>query len=315
MYTVHDDYGLQRAVNVMGATFLAKPASRMGLGEAIIGASRKFAERNIDKSKRILIAEDNESVREILQYQFSMLGVNVVFVENGVEALNAMATEEFSILITDLHMPELDGYGLVRSIRDSEKRVSNDDEPFPIIVLTADVQMSQRQAYLAEGFDECLLKPVSIGELRQLLIRWGLIDQGEALAAMEARVSEYREDDARAMKKEIKPPAVDLVVMEEQMGAVDKDTVEMLAMFPELTEPLIVEIRECYEAKDCAALENAAHSLKGSSRYASCMVLGDIASDLQDNAHELEMCGDLVLAIEDEFIRVQVEIQELSKKF
>lgn len=317
MYTVRDDYGLQHSVHLMGATYLAKPASRIGLGEAVLGAAKKEAHRKVDKSKRILLAEDNESVRDILQHQFSMLGVEVKYVENGTAAIHAMQEEDFSILITDLHMPELDGYGLVHHIRREEEKNGAEKENFPVVVLTADVQMAQRHAYLSEGFDECLLKPVSIGQLRQLLIRWGIIDEDEAIAAMEAKAQAFRAEDGQNLSQNAPQDdlTIDLKAMEEQMGAVDVDSVEMLGLFADLTQPLIEEIRTAFDSGNAKALEEAAHSLKGSARSACCMVLGDIAGQLQDDAHDLTKCQIHVEGIEAEFIRVKADIKTLVDKY
>lgn len=314
MYTVRDDYGLQHSVSLMGATYLAKPASRIGLGEAVRGAAKQDIHRKVskDKNSRILVAEDNESVREILEHQFSMLGVDVVFVENGVKALEAMAHETFALLISDLHMPELDGYGLIRKIREDEQATGS-EEPMPVIVLTADVHMSQRHTYLAEGFDECLLKPISIGQIRQLLIRWGILDENEAIRAMEERTNALR--NATPLGGDTVERAVDMDAMVEQMGAINADTVGMLCMFSELTQPLIDEIRQAHDVGEAKLLEEAAHSLKGSARSACCVMLGDYAARLQDDAHDISKCSTLVDDIEKEFARVQCEIQKLKEEY
>ena len=176
MYTVRNDLGLQHSLQTQGATYLTKPASRAGLGEAVRDAASKVAKMAIDGPTRLLIAEDTDSVRDILRRQLDKLGVEADFVENGARALEALKSGKYGILITDLHMPEIDGYGLVENIREEEKN-SSKQAHFPIIVLTADVQMAQRDVYMRHGFDECLLKPVSLGHFRRLLIRWGLLNE------------------------------------------------------------------------------------------------------------------------------------------
>jgi two-component system sensor histidine kinase/response regulator len=103
--------------------------------------------------------------------------------------------------------------------------------------------------------------------------------------------------------------------MEDQMGAVNADTVSMLGMFSELTLPLIEEIRANFEAGDAKALEESGHSLKGSARSACCMILGDFASDLQDKARDIENCGELVANIEQEFANVRTAIAKLQEEY
>jgi len=68
-------------------------------------------------------------------------------------------------------MPEIDGYQVIKEIRSMEDAETR----FPVIVLTADVQMAQRQTYMELGFDECLLKPISLAQVRRLMMRWGLL--------------------------------------------------------------------------------------------------------------------------------------------
>lgn len=322
MYTVRDDYGLQHSIRAMGATYLSKPASRVGLGEAIRAASLRDKNITLRNSRRVLIAEDNPSVTEILKKQISLLGVDATFVPDGKQAYDLLKKEEFGLLITDLHMPELDGYGLVTKIRAEESgmlEADNDnkaEERLPVIVLTADVQMAQRRVYLTEGFDECLLKPVSLGQLKQLLVRWGVVNENNALAQKDKTTGENNPaSEQRSNKASPKKPSVDLSRMKEQMGAVNADTIGMLGMFSELTEPLVEEIRTHFDNQDANALKNAAHSLKGSARSACCNILGDIASDLQDNALQLENCEELVIAIETEFENVQKEIAELLQEY
>lgn len=319
MYTVRDDYGLQHSLRAMGATYLTKPASRAGLGESVKDAAKKDAMIRIDGPARLLIAEDTETVRDILRRQLSMFHVEADFVENGRLAYEKLKEGKHGILISDLHMPEMDGYGLIQAIRADEK-AKGDGKHFPVIVLTADVQMAQRQSYLSEGFDECLLKPVSLGQLRQLLIRWGLLNEDDAIRAIDGIKSEPADagakgDDTPAAQANTKPPAIDLKAMEEQMGAVNADTAEMIEMFAEMTQELVDEIRGAFDAGDAHQLEESAHSLKGSARSACCMVLGDIASQLQDDAKDIGNCAHLVEGIEEEFKRVVIAAQELVDRF
>ncbi|HRQ60211.1 MAG TPA: response regulator, partial [Alphaproteobacteria bacterium] len=174
MYTVRDDVGLAHSLQALGATFLTKPASRAGLGEAVKNAASKVAGLSIDGPRRLLIAEDTQSVRDVLARQLEKVGMEADFAVDGREALEMLKSGKYGILFTDLHMPDIDGYQVVSTIRTEEK--TSGSTRFPVIVLTADVQMAQRETYMSHGFDECLLKPVSLGQLSRLLVHWGLID-------------------------------------------------------------------------------------------------------------------------------------------
>lgn len=306
MYTVHDDYGLQHAIRTLGATYLSKPASRIGLGEAVKGTARQGGVHALKGPRGLLIAEDTDTVRDVLKRQLAKLGgIEADFVMNGIEALDALKTGKYGIMISDLHMPEMDGYMLIREIRGREKA----DETlghFPVIVLTADVQMAQRQSYLKEGFDECLLKPVSLGQLRHLLVRWGLMTEDQGIASLESE----KKTPAKTFEKK---SAIDLEAMQAQMGGVNVETIEMVSIFCKMTQKLVARIRNAFNEQDAHNLEEAAHSLKGAARSACCAVLGNIASDLQEKAKTPKACGDLVADIEAEFKRVEAESAGLMK--
>ncbi len=302
MYTVRDDAGLQHSLQSLGVKYLTKPASRAGLGEAVKGAAKKSHVMSIDGPTHLLIAEDTESVRYILQKQLEKIGVEATFVHNGKEALEELKTEKYGLLITDLHMPELDGYGLVEQIRNAEEK-QKQDKHFPVIVLTADVQMAQRETYLNHGFDECLLKPVSLGQFRGLLIRWGLLKDEQTTEV--------------PSEKQKKPPhkisqALDVQAIEAQMGAFDEGIIEMLHMFIDMTRPLIQKIQEAHEEKDFHSLQESAHSLKGAARSACCIALGDFSAQLQDNAEKNIESVALIQNVVEEFDRADREIKNLK---
>ncbi|QQG36102.1 MAG: response regulator [Micavibrio aeruginosavorus] len=307
MYTVRDDIGMQHTLQSLGVTYLAKPASRIGLGTAVKDAALKTARVATNGPTRLLIAEDTASVRDVLRRQLEKLAIEADFVDNGREALTAYHTGQYGIIITDLHMPEMDGYDLVSSIRTEEagrKALGQglSTAHLPVIVLTADVQMSQRQVYLSHGFDECLLKPVSLGQFRRLLIRWGLLEHSEEPETVDSPPK------APIAPSGGLPPAIDKAAIRAQMGALDQGTIDMLGMFIEMTAPQIAELKDAQAHLDFIRLKELAHSLKGSSRSACCNVLGDIAAELQTASEEQRPAPHLVTQIEEEFARARAAV-------
>jgi len=311
MYTVRDDAGLQHSINALGAKFLTKPASRLGLGETVKASARQAPVMEYDGPQKLLIAEDTLAVEQVLKRQLKKLGAEADFVANGKLAWDAIQSGEYGILFTDLHMPEMDGYTLVRKIREREAE-NGADRRFPVIALTADVQLAQRHAYLEHGFDECLLKPVSLGQFRHLLIRWGVLheetgtDSGNMLDMVESETPErpVAVDDASAIDRN------EIVNL---MGAFDESAVEMLGLFVEMTEPLILQIQD--KVNDPPELGELAHSLKGAARSACCTRLGDLASDLQDKAgEEDDKCRELVREIALEFERVRQDVLKIQQE-
>jgi signal transduction histidine kinase/DNA-binding response OmpR family regulator len=308
MYTVRDDIGLKHSLKALGVSYLSKPASRVGLGEAIADAAKRIERHQAIGSKSVLIVEDTESIRDVLERQFKKLKIDVSFAPNGIKALLKMEKQEYGIVITDLHMPKMDGYELIKKIRHNTDINSPlySYQKAPVIVLTADVQMAQRQVYLSHGFDECLLKPVTYLQLKRLLIRWGLIEE-------ELSELGHEEHTQKSLPSDITAPAIDIDLVKTQMGEFNEDTIEMLKIFIEMTEPLLDTINSAYKHQDFYGLREAAHSLKGASRSACCNVLGDIAAKLQDGAEaEDKDCKKHIEDIELEFERAKKEIYSLK---
>lgn len=312
LYTVRDDIGLQYTTKVIGAKYLSKPASRLGLGEAVKGAARQKPANDYDGPRRLLIAEDTESVQDVLKRQLDKLGVEADFVTNGLTALEMLEKQEHGILFTDLHMPDMDGYELVKTIRAREESAGNSDthRRFPVVVLTADVQMAQRQAYLSYGFDECLLKPVSLGQFRQLLIRWGVLQEQEEQEASPAAPEASTEKPTAPKDDSGQPPALDLDAIKAQMGGFDQSVIDMLQMFIKMTEPQMAKIANAAEKNNVAEMRELAHSLKGAARSAGCMPLGNAASTAQSEAEQDNKINpDTMATIQAEFARAKEAIE------
>ena len=300
MYTVRDDVGLAHSLHSLGAHYLTKPASRRGLGEAVKHAAHQH-KGDIVENARLLVAEDTDSVRDIIRRQMEHLGSNATFVSNGKEALDALESGDFNLLITDLHMPELDGYEVVNCIREGKASV---EEDFPVIALTADVQLTQRENYMSHGFDEYLLKPVTIGQLRGLLVRWHLLD-----------VKGIREDAPKEnVAAKVKTSSIDQDGLLEQIGALDERTRDMMYMFVDMTAPVIDKINQVLKDGDGKQLSELGHSLKGAARSACCTKLGELAAHLQDHGNTHDDCSKCVEDINAEFLRVKADIKKLFPK-
>jgi two-component system cell cycle response regulator DivK len=103
----------------------------------------------------VLIAEDNPVNRELLRELLETRGHSVVEACNGEEALHLIAQSRPDILLLDLDMPVLDGFGAVRKIRENP-----DLAAFPVLAVTAYAMQGDREKVLTSGFDGYLSKPI-----------------------------------------------------------------------------------------------------------------------------------------------------------
>ena len=297
MYTVFDSPEIQETLKSLGALHVAKPASRLGLGQAVETLTNKVQYEQYKGSRKVLIAEDTPIIQDVIKRQLEYLHfTDYVMVSNGVEALNAMQKQEFGLILADLHMPEMDGYQLVEKLRHSEQFSS-----LPIIALTADVQLSNAQAYLKHGFNECLVK-VSIAQLRRMLLRWGILE--------DVQVKMQRSSALPSLNKNI----IDEKAFIKQLGVFDRNSLEALELFVRLAPPLLDGIGDAIHQEDGEKLRDLAHALKGSARAVCCPELGNLAETLQDSiAKESDTLKHLVAEIEKAFKTVEGEVKRLSR--
>lgn len=263
-------------------------------------------------SGRVLIAEDTPAIRQILEVQVKGLGIDVDFVENGKQAVEKLQRGRYALVISDLHMPEMDGYGLVHEWRAREnKRGKN--EHLPIVALTADVLIGDASKFISEGFDDYVAKPVSRDALRNLITKWltrgrGILGDGAVEAAPEE--STVQAESATALVAPAAMPAgEDTPVVHarliEILGMDDADILkEAMQIFIETANETFAGVEQGYANHDSAAVKGPAHSLKGSARMAGAIVLGDIAAELDSAAKAGEFIPDRLEACRQELERV-----------
>jgi two-component system, NarL family, sensor histidine kinase EvgS len=115
---------------------------------------------------RVLVAEDHPTNRQLLEQRLHDLGLQVHACTDGRQALQAWQAQSFQLVITDCHMPEMDGFALARAIRADP---CSQRARVPIIALTASVLDRTREACRDAGIDHFLAKPTEVRELRALL--------------------------------------------------------------------------------------------------------------------------------------------------
>ena len=118
----------------------------------------------------VLVVDDHPINRMLLKQQLGLLGLHPDAAADGVEALALWQSHHYDLIITDCHMPEMDGYELTRTIRDIEKK--SGARPIPIIAWTANVLAEEEQHCRAAGMDDILTKPTELADLRAKLLNW-----------------------------------------------------------------------------------------------------------------------------------------------
>ena len=127
---------------------------------------------------KILIAEDDRELRQLFSHVLTKHGYTVTGVANGQQALDAMDTGYFDMIISDIMMPEMDGYEFVRQLREAGNAT-------PILMITAKDAFDDMRIGFQSGVDDYMIKPINVNEM---VLRVG------ALLRRARMISERRQD-------------------------------------------------------------------------------------------------------------------------
>jgi CheY-like chemotaxis protein len=148
-----------------GSTFrLSFKAQEAAAAPALTPASAsqprtETAKRSL-RGTRVLLTDDNAINRQVIKLFLAPQGCDIIEATNGKEALDKIATNEFDIVLLDVHMPVMDGKEAIVRIRNNDKFAD-----LPVIALTADAMSGDREKYLALGMTDYVSKPVDQREL------------------------------------------------------------------------------------------------------------------------------------------------------
>jgi PAS domain S-box-containing protein len=146
---------------VLPCTIPASPLDRPA-------AIRRDPAARMQRRASILIAEDNDINRELVTQMLTRLGHDATTAANGREALAVAQTRVFDLILMDIQMPEMDGVSAAAAIRALPGAYGST----PIVAVTANAMVGDRERYLAAGFDDYLAKPLHLDELQEVIVRW-----------------------------------------------------------------------------------------------------------------------------------------------
>lgn len=143
-------------------------------------AARPTASSRRSRTQRILVCEDDPLGQVLLAATLTLLGHDYVLANDGAEGIELVYRDQFDLVLTDIEMPKLDGYGFLQKLREYEAEQTR--RPIAVVAVTAHAEPRDRARFLEAGFDEYLAKPFSIDELEQLLGRLAARDRDQAEA-------------------------------------------------------------------------------------------------------------------------------------
>jgi len=219
----------------------------------------------------ILFVEDNPTNRKLTLKQLQKLGYRVDWAENGVEALQKWQRNRYGLILTDCHMPEMDGYQLAREVRHLEQLRGMDK--MPIIACTANAGKEEVIRTQAAGMDDFLSKPLGLSALSEVLGRWLTGDGTDKTAPV-------TNSENPGLAEPSEPPfdQATLAVYSEGDLAVEKD---ILRDFLSSNDDDVEGLRLALQQQDAGQMAWFAHRIKGASRMVGAGALGQSAEVLE----------------------------------
>lgn len=210
---------------------------------------------------RILLAEDNRFNQEMVLEILGELGVLTEVVENGQEALKRLRERDFDLVLMDMMMPEMDGLEATQLIRGEQGRMRSRWQSMPIVALTANAGMEDRERCLAAGMNDVLTKPFEITDLYRVLRKYA--PETPAIPPPEHVRTAAAASAAESALPEL--PGIDVALLLQRMKGRVGSCRRLLVIFRDQFQGMEALIRESILAGDHDAVHRYAHTLRGSS--------------------------------------------------
>ena len=247
----------------------------------------------------VLVAEDNPINQKVAVRILEKLGYHADVASNGAEALEALGRKEYSAVLMDVQMPEMDGYEATAAIRDREGASRHT----PIIAMTANAMQGDKETALRAGMDDYLSKPVKAKDLGEILGRWTQ-PAGEDAAP---------EDDQNTVSPDT--PLLDRSMIEGLRDLSEPGEPDLLAelvdLFLEDAPPRLETLRIALVEGDAQRVKRVSHALKGSSSNMGATRMAEICARLEDvgTLGEFSEASDLLKRLEAEFARARSALE------
>lgn len=259
-----------------------------------------------NRAFRILVAEDSSTNQEVIRYQLDILGYTADIASDGREAFSRWLEGRYDIVVSDIHMPNMDGYQLTAAIRAEEAKAGAGRTV--IVALTANALKGEAERCLTAGMDDYLSKPVQLTALGEKLGVWMTRMAVEPVAATstDVQVAAGEPGNEAASTEAADLPLFDPTVLAKMVG--DRPAIQhrLLEKFLINAQERIAALRAAVETGDAETAGQVAHSLKSVARTTGAMRLGELCDRMEAAARTGDPAlKSLLPGIEESFERAR----------
>ncbi len=287
------------------SAYLTKPVRQFELREAILNVLgmkknneqepklvTRHSLREGRRHLRILLAEDNAINRELAVRLLAKRGHTIVVAENGKQAVAAVESEEFDVVLMDVQMPEMDGFEATAAIRQAEQLSG---KHMPIVAMTAHAMKGDRERCLAAGMDAYVSKPIQFEELLEVTESFS-----DSIAAPPSEADKTWERDVALAR----------------VGDDETLLADLAKIFCEQSPRLLAAVQQAIAKKDVVDLKRAAHSLRSAIATFSAHEATSIAAKLEEftSSDGFEVPSELYRSLEFNVTILQKALDEFAGK-
>jgi two-component system sensor histidine kinase/response regulator len=299
----------QRCEDLAVTAYVSKPVNHSEMFDTIaavlaVHLSGEFPipmslvpEPEIQRMFDILLVEDSLFNQKLAVGLLEKRGHKVTVANNGREGVEKLARQEFDLVLMDIQMPEMDGLEATRRIRETERGT---DRHIPIIAMTAQAMIGDRERCLDSGMDAYLVKPIHARQLYETI---------QAIVTDQPAPP----DSVRALPVEIR--RIDMSSALEAVNG-DRDLLaQIFAAFLTESPRLVEEIQTALETNDAKACQMAAHTLKGAVRTFGAETASQIAAAIEvaGKKGHLDEAREQWPTLRTEILAIEEELKEHLK--
>ncbi|MBT3606291.1 MAG: response regulator [Candidatus Latescibacteria bacterium] len=303
------------AVDVAG--YVTKPVSPLDLLDAILKAFGRPSLDQEDASSltqsvpsqipnglQVLLAEDYPINQMLIVNLLEKRGHHVVVVDNGKEALVALKTQAFDLVLMDLQMPDMDGFEATAVIRKQEEETGGH---IPIIAMTAHALQGYRERSLKAGMDDYVIKPIDPPRLFEAIEKLFHVPSDNTIANRVVRTGPAEEGIA------------DMVFdREDALRRIEGDVAllqKMAAYFVEDCPDMLAEVQHAITRQEVEAVQYGAHKIKGTVGTLSARAAFSAALTLEQLGKARDLAGveEAYKALEGEIARLKNMLETFLK--
>lgn len=251
----------------------------------------------------ILVVEDHPVNRMLLQRQVSLLGYTCELAVDGIEALEKIRNRQYDLVLTDCHMPNLDGYQLAREIRALEA-ASGKTVALPIIACTANALPADAALCMEAGMSDYLPKPITLQSLRGKISRW--LQEGQPVPATIATTDSAESAELAAP---LDPEALEPYTLGDA-----KLRLDILNQFDETNQSDLAALSGALASGQTEMVARNAHRIKGAARMIGAEPLANVAQRMEELARcgQFDNAAGLRSELENEARRLASHIHQLA---